>query len=54
MAEQPGVAPIKAMQRQADEFAHRQHEDVFKRFELLLERPSKCREDDPVGPSQES
>jgi len=53
MAEQPNVDPIKDIQRKADEFARRQHEEVFKRFEHLLKRSSKGREDDPVDPSEE-
>jgi len=54
MAEQPGTDPIKEIQRKADGFARRQHEDVFKRFEQLLKRPSKGRGDAPVEPSEEA
>ncbi len=54
MAEQPGTDPLQEIQRKADEFARRQHEDVFKRFEQLLKRPSKGRGDAPVEPSEEA
>ena len=54
MAAQPGVDPIKEIQRKADEFARRQHEGVFKRFEPLLKRPSKGRGDAPVEPPEEA
>lgn len=54
MAEQPSTDPIKEMQRKTDEFARRQHEDVFKHFEQLLKQLSKGRGDAPVEPSEET
>jgi hypothetical protein len=54
MAEQPGTDPIQEIQRKADEFARRQHEEVFKRFEQLRKPPSKGRGDAPVEPSEKA
>jgi hypothetical protein len=54
MTEQPHVDPIKEIQRKADEFARRQHEEVLKRFEQLLKRSSKGREDNPMNPAEEA
>lgn len=54
MTEQPDVDSIKEIQRKADDFARRQYEDVFKRFEQLLKPSSTGREgeDDSLSASE--
>jgi hypothetical protein len=41
---------MQEMQRKADAFARRQHQDAFKHFERLLKRSSKGQEGAPIGP----
>ncbi len=55
MAEQPHMEPsdIEEIQRKADDFARRQHADVFKRFEQLLKPASEDQDDDPGSPSED-
>jgi hypothetical protein len=54
MAEPPQGDSIEDIQRQADDFARRQYEDVFKRFEQLLKPSFQGRDDDPDSPAEDS
>ncbi len=54
MAEQPNGDPIEEIRRKADDFARRQYEEVFKRFEQLLKPSSKDRDDGPGNSSEDS
>ncbi len=54
MAEQANVDPIEEIRRKADDFARRQHEDVFKRFEQLLKPSPQGGDDAPGSPSEDS
>jgi hypothetical protein len=53
MAEPSHVEPsdIEEIRRQADDFARRRYEDVFKCFEQLLKPVSAGREGNPNRPS---
>ena len=54
MVERSNEDAIEDVQRKADDFARRQYQDVFKRFEQLLQPPSKDRGNDPSSPSEDS